>query len=324
MRSLIPLDPDQYKRHAIHGEGRCWAETNCYVDVLIEFIHSLGFEPNAALAFTLSVDFDVDQWTFFKFRHIDMLNMYGMDVQELNPWRSLAEHVEEQVNAGRGVLVEMDSYFLPDTAGTAYKLAHVKSTIAVNEIDIARRHMGYFHGQGYYHLDGQDFEDIFQLNGLVHDRMLPPYIELVRLDPERAAKGNGELVELSVGTLRHHLNMLPESNPFFSFRTRFEKDLEWLRSEPIDTFHNYSFATLRQYGACFELAETYLRWLGDNGEAGLDTAIDAYSSISTAAKTFQFKLARALARKKELDLAVLDQMAESWQSATDHLRQRYL
>ena len=127
MKAIIELDPSTYVRHAIHGEGRCWAETNCYVDVLIELIHALGFEPAAALAFTVSVDFEVDQWTFFKYPHRDLLEMYGMQVEELNPWVSLATHIEEQVNAGRPVLVEVDSYFLPDTKGTAYQSKHVKS-----------------------------------------------------------------------------------------------------------------------------------------------------------------------------------------------------
>jgi len=41
-----------------------------------------------------------------------------------------------QVIRGRLSLVEVDSFSLPDTAGTAYRSAHVKTTVAVNEIDI--------------------------------------------------------------------------------------------------------------------------------------------------------------------------------------------
>ena len=44
MRSIIDLNPSGYSRHFIHGDGRRWAETNCYMDVLIELIHSLGFD----------------------------------------------------------------------------------------------------------------------------------------------------------------------------------------------------------------------------------------------------------------------------------------
>lgn len=64
MKHIVSLDPSTYQRHALHGEDRVWSETNCYVDVLIEQIHALGFDPVASLAFTLAIDFEVDQWTF--------------------------------------------------------------------------------------------------------------------------------------------------------------------------------------------------------------------------------------------------------------------
>jgi Domain of unknown function (DUF1839) len=317
------LDPKTYRRHLIHGEGRAWAETNCYVDVLIELLHGLGFEPIAALPFTLRIDFEGDQWTFFKFPHADILNLYALDINELNPWRSLAHHVDEQVGLGRSVLVELDSYFLPDTRGTAYKLAHVKSTVAVNEIDIDARHMGYFHGQGYYHLEGDDFADIFQLGGLVHERMLPPYIEYVKPVDRPVPSQGRELVEASLPLLSNHLTLLPERNPFVRFTERFQTDLEWLMGESIETFHQYSFATLRQYGACYELVETYLRWLAAGGESGLEAPIEAFREISATAKAFQFQLARAMARRRELALEPLDRMAELWQLGMDPLVGRY-
>ena len=316
------LDPATYTRHVVHGQGRVWAETNCYVDVLIELLHGLGFEPIAAMPFTLRIDFEGDQWTFFKFPHADLLELFGLDVQELNPWRKLADHVEEQVGLGRPVLVELDSYFLPDTHGTAYKLAHVKSTVAVNEIDVEARHMGYFHGQGYYHLGGQDFEDVFQLGGLVHERMLPPYIEYVKILERPRLEGRA-LVDASVETLRRHVPLLPRENPFRAFRARFERDLGWLMAEPIEAFHTYSFATFRQYGACFELVETYLTWLARGGEAGLDEAVEAFREISTSTKTLQFQLARAMARKRDLPLEPLDQAAALWERGMAVVRERY-
>src|SRR6185503_2452300 len=165
---IADLDPATYRRHPIHGEERIWAETNCYTDLLIELAHGLGFEPAAALAFTLAVDFEGDQWTFFKPPAADLHELYGFDLQELAIWRPLAEHVAEQVQAGRPVLVELDAWFLPDTAGTAYKLAHTKTTVGVNEIDPAARRMGYFHNAGYFMVEGDDFSELFQLEGPAH------------------------------------------------------------------------------------------------------------------------------------------------------------
>ena len=323
MKQVKALSPAHYERHLIHGAERTWAETNCYVDVLVELLHGLGYEPAAALPFTLGIDFEGDQWSFFKFPHEDLFALYGMEIQEFNPWRSLAQHVETQVGLGRPVLVEMDSFFLPDTAGTAYKLAHVKSTIAVNAIDIEQRYLGYFHGQSYYELTGQDFIDIFQLGGLAHERMLPPYIEYVKLRNLHEVPRGKALVDASLVLLRKHLQLIPRDNPFVRFKDAFARDFDWLLTQEMETFHLYSFATFRQYGACFELVETYLKWLQQQGQQNLDAAIQAFATISNNTKAFQFQLARAMARKRPIDLAPLDEMAAAWQTGISQLLALY-
>ena len=323
LKPIAALNPATYQRHLIHGENRTWAETNCYTDVIIELLHSLGCEPIAALPFTLAIDFEGDQWTFFKYPDGDLLELYGLDIEELAVWRPLVQHIADQVEMGRPVLVELDSYFMPDTAGSAYKIAHMKSTVSVNEIDIEQRHLGYFHNQGYYHLDGQDFTDIFQLDGLVHERVLPPYIEFIKKTPRFQPPTTPQLVAASLGLLKKHLQRVPQQNPFIPFKEKFSRDLEWLMVADIGVFHAYSFATLRQYGACFELAETYLRWLSEHGCVDLAAAIEAFQQISQQTKAFQFQLARAMARKKPLDLAPLDSMAEHWNRGMHQLMQRY-
>lgn len=320
MNRIAALDPSTYQRHLIHGENRVWAETNCYSDVVIELLHGLGHEPVAALGFTFAIDFEGDQWTFFKFPDVDLLELYGLDIQELAVWRPLVDHITEQVAVGRPVLVELDSYFLPDTAGSAYRLAHVKSTVAVNEIDTEQRHLGYFHNQGYYALNGADFSDVFQLEGLVHERMLPPYIEYVKTRPDFDAPTPQQLLKVSLSLLKKHLARVPRDNPFVQFKARFARDLEWLMKADMERFHAYSFATLRQYGACFELSETYLRWLGEQGIKELEEALTAFQKISQTAKMFQFQLARAMARKKPLDLSPLDEMAAQWELGISLLR----
>jgi hypothetical protein len=75
------LNPLTYSRHKIHGDSRTWTETNCYVDVVVELLHGLGYEPIAALPFTLGIDFEGDQWTFFKFPQEDLLELYGIEIQ---------------------------------------------------------------------------------------------------------------------------------------------------------------------------------------------------------------------------------------------------
>ena len=320
---IAALDPSTYRRHPIHGDDRIWAETNCYTDLLIELTHGLGHEPTAALAFTLAIDFEGDQWTFFKPPAADLHELYGFDLQELAIWRPLVEQVAEQVEAGRPVLVELDSWFLPDTAGTAYRTTHAKTTVGVNEIDPARHRLGYFHNAGYYALEGDDFRELFQLDGPVHDRVLPPYVEYVKWRAGFAAPRDGALVAASLGLLAKHLARSPRDNPFPRFKARLTRDLEWLLASDIGRFHAYSFANLRQYGACFELAETYLRWLAEHGVDGLDAPAADLRDIAETAKRFQFQLARSMARGKALDLAPIDAMGQRWEKALGALRPRF-
>lgn len=320
---VFSLDPNGYLRHAIHAQERQWAETNCYVDVWIELLHAWGFDPIAALPFTLAVDFEGDQWTFFKFPHADLAELYGIEVQELMIWRPLVTHIEEQVRLGRPILVEMDSYFLPDTAGTAYQREHVKSTVAVIDIDVTNRRLGYFHGQGFYHLSGDDFVNVLHLHGIPHPSVLPPYVEIAKRRGPIVLTGEA-LTQASLNRMAAELSRLPDVNPFEKFKPRFQNDLAWLANEPIETFHQYSFATLRQFGACYELAGTYLRWLKSRGVGGLEQALEQFNGLSSSAKTLQFQLARAMARKRTLDLSPVDQMAAMWKTATEDLKSKFL
>jgi hypothetical protein len=321
-RQVAALDPATFQRHRIHTAERDWAETNCYTDVMVELLHGLAFEPLAMLPFTLAIDFEGDQWTFFKPPLVDLHDLYGMDVQELAVSRPLPLHIAEQLEQGRPVLIELDSYYLPDTAGTTYRHEHQKSGVAANAIDIDRGYFGYFHNQGYYEAQGEDFRELFQTQGPVHERVLPPYVEYVKWRANFSAPRGAELVEASLALLRRHARRIPQVNPFPRFRERFERDLAWLMTSPIEQFHKYSFATLRQYGACFELAETYLRWLGEQGIAGFEPTVEALDAISNSAKAFQFQLARAMARKKPLDLAPLDEMGAQWERAVSSLHER--
>ena len=319
-KTILHLDPQTYQRHFIHGADRIWAETNCYTDLWIELLHAFKHEPIAAMPFTLAIDFEGDQWTFFKIPFSDIYELYGLDVQELAIWKPLIQHTEEQIGLGRPVLVEVDSFYLPDTHGTAYKTTHTKTTIGAIEIDVQAKHLGYFHNQGYYHLSGDDFTNLFRLEQN-DPTYLPPYVEFVKVWDR--AKTKEQTLQTSIQILRKQLTLLPKTNPFNAFATRLASDVEWLIGEPMETFHQYSFVTLRQLGACYELSKTYLQWLEQNGEGGLSETIQQYDEISTSAKTIQFQLARSVSKKKALDLTSIEKMGAAWQSATDTLIKLY-
>jgi len=323
MSRIWALEPRGYANHGLHADERTWKETNCYVDLWIELLHALGLDPRAALAFTVASDFEGDQWTFFKYPLEDLRTLWGLEVYELNIWRSLIHHIDEQVQQGRPVIVEVDSYFLPDTAGVSYQREHTKTSVAVQEIDVAGRKLGYFHGPSYFALEGRDFEGAFRLDRAGDTSVLAPYVEVVKLHamerPEAA-----ELRKRAVALLAFHLKRRPATNPVARYRQRFEADVQWLKGEQLEMFHQYAFATLRQLGANFELTATFLRWLDERGEAGLAEVAPHFDAISSTAKTLMLKTARAVTSKKPVDLAPMMQaMEDAWQQGTSALAARY-
>jgi hypothetical protein len=318
--SLLPLVADGYVAHSLHGSERSWSETNCYVDVWIEVLHSLGLDPLAAGAFTLSTDFEGDQWTFFKFPPEDLRVLYGLEVSELNVWLPVLDHVVEQLGFGRLCTVEVDSWFLPDTREVSYRIDHVKSTIVPQMVDRAARRMGYFHNAGYFELAGDDFDGVFRLGEHADDPGLPPYVELIRLDRIRH---DDDLVGRVVALTAEHLDRRPSDNPIERLGARLERDRPWLTAQSLETFHLYSFGIFRQCGATAELAASFVDWLNRFDRPGTEEAAEAFRDLAAGAKSLQFALARVV-RGRSVDLApILTPMARHWSAAMDVLVERY-
>ena len=317
------LDASAYARHALHCGDRAWPEANCYVDLWVELLHAAGAEPLAALPFTLGIDVQGDQWTFFKFPLADLELLYGVDVFELNIWLPLPVHISEQLMLGRPVIVEVDAFYLPDTVGTSYRHEHVKTSIGIQALDASAGRLGYFHNAGYFELFGEDFAGVFRLEGRPDPSCLPPYVEVARLDARPKPTGRA-LLDASLALLRAHLARRPAVNPFRRYAGRFPTDLASLAGEPIGRFHSYAFATLRQCGAAFELAAAYLQWLEAAGERGLASAAAACDHIATTAKTLQFKAARAVSLRRPFDASMMfDTMAGAWDDTMAALVHRY-
>lgn len=296
MKELISgLNADAYRVHALHDPERSWPETNCYTDLWIELLASLGAEPEAMLAFTVTQDFEGDQFTFFKVPLEDIESIYGIRVTELSIFDSLLSHVKAQMQRGRMALVEVDAHYLPDTRGVTYRQGHSKTTIAINGVDEAAGRMTYFHNAGYFSLDAQDFSGIFSgefaEKGLI---ALYPYVEFVKF-PERISAFSSQQ---SLALLARRLGDRPAENPFLQWQREFPAHLDQLLARPETYFHLYAFNTLRQAGANYELLASHLNWLGRKSRHDFQPAISCALQLSTSAKTLQFQLARAMARRK--------------------------
>jgi Domain of unknown function (DUF1839) len=315
--AITALHPADHVRHALHDETRDWPETNCYVDLWIELLAARGFQPEAALGFTLTQDWEGDQFTFFKFHLRDLEAFYGAIVQELSIYDSVEAHAIEQASRGRAVLIEVDGFYLPDTRGVSYRRQHTKTTIAINRIDPAARQIEYFHNAGFFALEGEDYEGVFtKLPQQQRDDILFPYVEFVRFEGE--ALQDEALRDAALARLREHHARKPRRNPVRSFAEVIGVQTEAVAKRAPDFFHAYAFNTLRQLGANFELLGSHLVWLFADGEA--ENAVAACKAISSGAKSLQFQLARAVARKRFAGLGdALAPVAEAYDRLFENL-----
>jgi hypothetical protein len=313
-RSLFGLEAGSYSPHPLHGPGRTYLETNCYADIVIELLHARGDEPLAALSFLVRSDFEGDQWTFFKPPAADLEALFGIDIHEMQPYRPLPLQIAEQIESGRTIVVELDSFYLPDTAATAYRREHVKSSAIPEAIDADQGFLRYFHNAGLYELGGEDYRAIFRLDGEWSPDVLPPYTELVRFDRGPRLAG-AELHDAARELLARHLRQRPQSDPFERFGEQLERELPALLAGRLEDYHTYAFATVRMVGAAFELASSHIEWLIGE-EAASATA--AMREIVDGCKVLGFRLARRRAFEHEPILAAL---GESWERAMDVLEE---
>jgi hypothetical protein len=308
-----------YRGHRLHGEQMAWTEKNCYSDFWIELLHVLELEPCALFPFTLALDFEGDQWTFFKPPLEELRDLYGIGVQELTVWRPLIEHAVEHLGSGKLIATEADSFWLPDTAGTDYRSHHAKTSILLARLDTDAGELGYFHNASYFELSGEDFVQLFRMAPLPGSTDLPFFAELVRID-RLEKRSEADLAARSLDLLRRHLARRPPTNPFACFGDRFAQDFPYLHAGGLPRYHAWAFASIRQAGAAFELAAANLRWLARLGSPGLATAADAFDTISQANKALILKGARAINSGRLVDAAPLvAEMAQAWDRGMDQL-----
>lgn len=303
---LASVNVQTFRPHPLHGADRCWTETNCYIDLWIEVLHALGLPPEAALGFTAAQDFEGDQFTFTKFPLEDLETLYGLKATELGIYEPVERHVARQMARGRMCLVEVDSFYLPDTAGTSYRKEHGKTTIAPNRLDVEAKRVEYFHNAAYAVAEGEDFEGLFP--SLEDGRPgIWPYVEFTTLDPIRRRP---EALKAIAGEVyAWHWGRRPMANPIRAFQAAAPEQIERLAGSQSG-FHAYAFHNLRLLGANFELLGSGLKWLNE-----ADPRVALCRRIAETAKTAQFQLARTMVRRK-LDgfVHTLDPAAEAWEA----------
>lgn len=311
MMSLLGLDPATYQPHPLHASTREYAETNCYTDVLIEFVASCGHPPEAILGSTFAVDFEGDQWTFFKPAAEELRTLYGIDIHEMQPYRPLVEHIATQLGMGRTMAIDLDAYYLPDTAATSYRREHQKTSVIVEAIDPAAARLHYFHNGGLFELSGDDFRFALAPTGEAGGQLLPPYTEIIRLDADCPLRGRA-LRSMALDFLADAMLARPPHNPFDAFGGWLETQLDRIADPSTSDAdcHALTFAAVRMPGAAAELAAAELAWLFGARAA---PACEALRQIVEHSKALSFLLAR---RRRFSLRAVLEPMALAWNDTT--------
>lgn len=157
--------------------------------------------------------------------------------------------------------LEVDSFYLPDTAATTYRRQHVKSSIAVEGIEEDEERLRYFHGSGYYELSRADYRGVLCLTQSLWEDALPPYVEVVKFDAGPRLAGE-QLRRAALESFRRQMAYRPKRNPWLAFGERLNHDLPELLAGSDSGYHSYAFATVRQCGAAFEIARSFVRgWL---------------------------------------------------------------
>ena len=317
-KKLLSLTPATFSPHVLHGFDQNFRETNCYGDLIIELVHGLGLEPTACLGYTLAADFEGDQWTFGKPSQHDLMQLYGIRIEELSLYRALVDQIVTQVERGSVPLLEADAYHLPDTAGIDYQANHVKTTIAITYINVADKTMRYFHNAAFAELSGDDFDGILQPLISAQKGYLPPYCEIAKLDYV-SERSQTNLREIAFISAKIHLRKRQRHNPIALHAAAMQEHQQAIINGGLPAYHAYTFVALRQLGAAHQLGAHFLRWLNAS-DVNLIAAADAFEQISASAKMLVLKLARVSHSGKPADLtAIFDEMANQCDLASQHL-----
>jgi hypothetical protein len=300
----VALRPEAHVPHPVlHAPDRPWPETNCYLDLWIELLHAAGRDPVPLLGVAAGLSWEGDHFTFLKPCAADLFALTGTVLQELALWDSTEAQVATQLARGAVPLLEVDAFFLPDTAGAAYREQHTKTTIAVSAMDPEAGWLEYFHNAGLFRLSGEDYAGV--LGRPPHQPALFPYAELVRLRAGAPPAAPEALRAQARGVLARCAASRAEDDPL----GRFAEDLPGMMARTEGDprrIHALCFNTARQFGGGVGLLADHLAWLGEDGSEA--------TRLAELAKTLQFQISRAARRRRDDPAirATLGAMSAAW------------
>ena len=216
--------------------------------------------------------------------------------QEISIWRPLERPCRGAARAGPPVLVEVDSWFLPDTAGTAYQSEHVKTTVAATRSTSHGQPPGLFPQRGLLRARGRRLRERVPARR-PRPGALPPYVEFVKLDPgsppvrRRPHEG---LARAAAPSTRAPAARQPRSSaskrrfqPISSGSGRGDRDVPPLRVRDA--------APVRRL---VRAARDLLQWLGEHARRTARGRAERFAEICRARRRRHSSSSRAMARRR--------------------------
>ncbi len=152
-------------------------------------------------------------------------------------------------------------------------------------------------------MQGEDFDGLFEPAST--EAPLRPYVEFVRLTPERLDEK--VLRARALEAFQYHWTRRPRTNPIQTFQAVLAQQAALAVTE--QRFHDFAFHSLRLLGANFELLGSAIEWL----YGASDARITACMRLAETVKAAQFTAARAIAKRRFDDLpAVLNGASQAW------------
>ena len=264
-------------RRARAGE-RTYTETNCYTR------HPDRADPRARRRAAGRRRLHRARWTsratsgrFFKPPPEDLEALFGIDIHEMQPYRPLPRQIAEQIEAGRTLIVELDSWYLPDTAATSYRTrarqdlggrrgdrpappsASATSTTRACTSSRARTTGARSASAG---------RSPTTSSRPTRSSSASTAARACRASELRAAAASACCATIS--------QRRPATNPFERFGAQLDARPAGAARRRCAQYHDYAFATVRMFGSAFEITASHVDWLlgargrADGGGAGRD------------------------------------------------------
>ena len=166
------------------------------------------------------------------------LRLYGVEVIELNVWRPLVAHIEEQLAPAAACIVEVDAFYLPDTAGTSLSHRARQDDDRHPGARCARRGGSVTSTTPAITSSAATISPACSgsQRAPTDPEYLPPYVEVAKLGGRPQSTGSGTRARVARAAARPISLGGLHDNPFRRYAVRFAADLEWLAGGPLRTF----------------------------------------------------------------------------------------